>query len=379
MSHKDEALRRIREQVEASKAAQAGKPSVLGEALESAYAKKESVDPWFTDEPSDIAPAGMVRLSSLVATWDHAAGTMDPYVRVFDAADHAESVRQFVPAVQSGYRPNQAALAQLAYAIDHTDLPAWLTGKPSVGKSSVVQYFCAITGRPFRRVNFNGNVSTDSLLGKQSLTASEHGTVTQWHEGIIPEAMQIPHCVCLLDEVTAGPAEVQLSLQYALERGGRLLLLDKPATSGDAFVDPAKGFRFLMADNTTGQGDSSGRYVATQPQNTAWLDRVGTFITVDWLAEKDEAAMLRGLYPAMSDKLALKIVRVANSLRSGMEQGSFSVVASMRVTQAWAMHACNLRDIKQAFELAYIARIDSDSEKDAAREVFRAHFGFFAE
>jgi len=325
---------------------------------------------WFTNDSTPDS-AGKVLLSTLVPHWDKKKNTLDPYVKVFNKADYSENHAAFIPTEMIGYRANQESLAQLAYALENTDLPAWLSGDASVGKSSLVQYLCHITNRPFRRVNFNGHITSEDILGKQSYSGGE----LKWHDGIVPETMQIPHGILLLDEPTAAPAEIQLSLQYALERGGRLLLTNKPCDSKDAFVLPAEDFHFVLADNTVGMGDTTGRFIGTQPQNTAWLDRMGTFLMVDWLEASDEAKMLTGLYPAISNHFASKIVTVANLLRNGLKQGNVSVCMSMRVTQAWCMHASNLRDIKQAFTLAFLNRLDNASEREAAEEVYRNIFG----
>jgi cobaltochelatase CobS len=327
--------------------------------------------PEFFTSHDTVDNTGKVLLSSLVPSWDHSRQTADPYVTVYPVTAHSEAHAAFIPEAMVGYRPNQSALSECAYAVENTDLPLWLSGEASVGKSTLIQYFCHITGRPFRRVNFNGHISSEDILGKQSFSGGE----LTWHDGIVPEAMQMPHGILLLDEPTAAPAEIQLSLQYALERNGKLLLTNKPCDSKDAFVSPANDFHFVLADNTVGMGDTTGRFIGTQPQNTAWLDRMGTFIMVDWLAPEDEQAMLTGLYPAVTDYLANKIVSVATLLRNGLKQGNVSVCMSMRVTQAWCMHASNLRDVKQAYTLAFLNRLDNASEREPAEEVYRNIFG----
>lgn len=345
--------------------------SVGAKVVEEVEKKVAAKAPDFFVDAAKVDTAGKVLLSSLVPSWDHKRGTLDPHVTVFDVSEYTENQAAFIPQAMEGYRPNQESLAQLAYALENTDLPTWMSGDASVGKSSLAQYLAHITGRPFRRVNFNGHITSEDILGKQSF---KHGELT-WHDGIVPETMQIPHAILLLDEPTAAPAEIQLSLQYALERNGKLLLTNKPCDSKDAFVSPAEDFHFVLADNTVGMGDTTGRFIGTQPQNTAWLDRMGTFIMVDWLEHDDEKHMLTGLYPQVSDYLAGKIVSVANLLRNGMKQGNISVCMSMRVTQAWCMHASNLRDIKRAFTLSFLNRLDNASEREAAEEVYRNIFG----
>lgn len=347
------------------------RPTVGAKIVEEVEKKMADTPPEFFTNMEASDNTDKVLLSSLVPSWDNTRGTFDPYVTVYNASCYTEDQAAFIPSKMEGYRPNQESLSQLAYAVETTDLPTWLSGDASVGKSSLVQYLCHITGRPFRRANFNGQTAYEDIIGKNSLTAGE----LTYHEGIVPETMRIPHGILLLDEPTAAPAEIQLALQFALERNGKLLLANKPSATKDAFVEPADGFHFVLADNTVGMGDSTGRYIGTQPQNTAWLDRMGTFIMVDWLEHDDEKKMLAGLYPAISEYLAGKIVSVANLLRSGVKQGNISVCMSMRVTQAWCMHASNLRDIKRAFTLSFLNRLDNPSEREAAEEVYRNIFG----
>jgi MoxR-like ATPase len=357
---------RARMKAEKERAKQTGNRATA-EAMKQAI-KEEDI--FFTSKESD-PPVGKVRLSALVPSWDYARGTMDPWVTVFDLSIYTEDERAMIPTVLAGYRPNQESLAQLAYSVENTDVPVWMSGDASVGKTSLAHYLAAITVRPFARLNFNGQIASEDFIGKQSYTGGE----LTWHDGIIPKMMRMKHGIMLLDEPTAAPAESQMNLQAVLERYGRLFLSGKPCDAADAYVSPAEDFHFLLADNTVGMGDSTGRFIGTQPQNSAWLDRMGTFIMVDWLSAKDEAAMLTGLYPVISNTLAEKIVSVANLLRAGMKQGQISVSMSMRVTQAWCMHAVNLRDVKQGFVLAFLNRLDNAAEREAAKEVYRNIFG----
>jgi cobaltochelatase CobS len=333
--------------------------------------KAKKTEPSLFNDAGPVEFAGKVHLSDLVPSWDHDRGTMNPMVTVWPLTEYTAEQALFIPGPMEGYRPNQDALAALAYAVEYTDTPIWEAGEASVGKSSLARYLAHITNRPFSRQNFNGQTSMEDIIGTSSYTGGE----LKWHDGIIPTTMQIKHAICLLDEPTFGPAEVQAVLQATLERGGRLLMANKPCDASEKYVTPADDFHFILADNTVGMGDTTGRFIGTQPQNTAWLDRMGTFVMVDWLPASDEQAMLEGLYPAISSTLANKIVSVANLLRNGMKQGNLSVCMSMRVTQAWCMHASNLRDVKQAFTLSFLKRLEKSSEREAAENVYRNIFG----
>lgn len=329
-------------------------------------AAKESGDkpfvPLFSHE--DATVAGKVTLSSLVPSWDTRRNIPDVLVKVCDTSLLTEEQKARIPTVNPHYMPNQEALSALAYSIEDTHTPTLLTGKPSVGKSSLVEYFCAITHRPFYRFNYNGTMDASSLLGTQSAS----GGSTHWHDGLITEAVKCQDAILLHDEWTFAPAEVIAALQYLLEVNGKLILADKPGAVEDKIVYPALGVRMVFADNTRGTGDVTGRYVGTQPQNSATIDRIGTFIEVDFLSENDEVMMLKGMYPQATDRLIVSCVKVASLCRKAFDEGQLTTVMSLRVLCSWIQHSLNMRDIDKGLELAFINRFDNDGERKAVRE-----------
>lgn len=330
------------------------------------------VDPWFKEETGTFCDEGMILLSKLVPNWKSTKGVSDLKVRLFNLSDYTEEQQAHIPEIDPFYRPNLKALAQLAYAVEHTDMPILLTGMASVGKTSLMKYFSAITNRPFYRINFNGSMDSSSILGTNSASA---GTVT-WHDGFFTEAIQIPNAIVGLDEWTVCPPEIIMALQAVLERNGKLMLPDKPGNAEDKIIRPAEGVRFVLADNTRGNGDTTGKFVGTQPQNTATLDRIGTFIQVDFLNHNDEVDMLMASFPEATKKLVDSMVKVANLCRTSYAQGNLSTQLSSRVLYSWLNHSMNLRDYQQAIEIAYVNRFDSDAEKEAVWQFVDQVFGY---
>ena len=330
------------------------------------------VDPWFKEETGTFCDEGMILLSKLVPNWKSTKGVSDLKVRLFNLSDYTEEQQAHIPEIDPFYRPNLKALTQLAYAVEHTDMPILLTGMASVGKTSLMKYFSAITNRPFYRINFNGSMDSSSILGTNSASA---GTVT-WHDGFLTEAIQIPNAIVGLDEWTVCPPEIIMALQAVLERNGKLMLPDKPGNVEDKIIRPAEGVRFVLADNTRGNGDTTGKFVGTQPQNTATLDRIGTFIQVDFLNHNDEVDMLMASFPEATKKLVDSMVKVANLCRTSYAQGNLSTQLSSRVLYSWLNHSMNLRDYRQAIEIAYVNRFDSDAEKQAVWQFVDQVFGY---
>lgn len=329
-------------------------------------------EPWFKVPESAAKTAeGTVMLSSLVPNWKKQKGLQDVRVKLIPLSEQSEDAKARIPEIDPFYMPNLKALSLLAYSIENTSSATLLTGPASVGKSSLVQYYCAITNRPFFRFNYNGTMDASSLLGTMS---ASNGSTT-WHDGLIAEAIKVPHAVVLNDEWTTCPAEVMMAQQYLLEPNGKLLLPDKPGNATDKFIKPAEGVRFVFADNTKGNGDPTGKYVGTQPQNNATLDRIGTFIYVDFLNQPDEVAMLKKRFPEATDKLMQATVQVANLCRTAYNQGGLNVQLSSRVLVSWITHSLLLSDYEQALEIAYLNRFDSDAERQTVEGFIKTVFG----
>lgn len=335
---------------------------------------KEKVSPWFDHaEPTyqDTEEYTWVLLSSLIPSWQNRKDIQDVKVRLFMRSAFTEDAQARIPDVNPVYRPNLKSISEFAYAIDHSDVPLMLEGLASVGKSSLAQYFSAITNRPFFRFNYNGTMDAASLLGTQSASAGS----THWHDGFITEAIQVPWAILLNDEWSLCPPEVVMALQYLLERDGKLLLPDKPGNANDKFVVPARGVRIAFADNTKGNGDTSGKYVGTQPQNSATLDRIGSFIHVDFLPKNDEIEMLQSVFPDLTKRLASAMVGVAGLCRTAYAQGNISIIMSARVLFSWAEHALNLKDYNKALQIAFLNRFDSEAERQAIEGFVQTVFG----
>jgi len=336
--------------------------------MEEAKVSFTLAEPWFLDEDAEDT-SHKVALSSLVPNWKR--GHEDVMVTVFMQSDYPEHVRVHIPEVNKNYRPNLKALSELAYALEKTDTNILLTGLPSVGKSSLVAYYCAITNRPLYRFNYNGTMDSSSILGTISASAGS----TTWHDGFLTEGIQVENAVLLHDEPMSAPPEVMLCLQNLFEKGGYLILPDKPGSAEDKKIIPAMNVRHVLADNTRGNGDTTGKFVGTQPQNTATLDRIGSFIQVDFLEPKDEESMLKATYPSATPKLLAAMVRVANLCRTAYVNGDLTVVMSARVLFSWVQHSLNLKDYDKGLEIAYLNRFDNPSEVEAVKGMMVSVFG----
>ena len=263
------------------------------------------------------------------------------------------SIHSYIEEPDENYVP-QKGVAEYALLALETGQNCFMFGKPGTGKSSLARWLCAKTNRPFFRINGRGDLETSSMLGMVGLEGDE----TVWHDGLIPPAVRHGGVV-LWDEPSATPAEISLALQRVLERGGDLMLDDKP---GDKLVKRHPQLRIICADNTQGTGDTTGRHAGTAPLNSATMNRMGVKIEVGYMDKASEKALLQKLAPTMSEDAINKLLQLATLVRKGYDEGSLDAAFSVR----------NLEDIvelgehigvKRALRVNYFNGLDSDTQQ----------------
>ena len=128
----------------------------------------------------------------------------------------------------------------------------------------------------------NITVETDEMdiLGHYNLVDGQ----TIWEDSPLVEAKD--RWCCLMDEIFAGNPARMLCLQGILE--GKPFLIKK---TGERVI-PAEGFNIIATDNTKGNGSESGRYIGTNIQNTAFLERFVMCIEHDYPSRPKEVKML---------------------------------------------------------------------------------------
>jgi len=159
--------------------------------------------------------------------------------------------------------------------------PTVITGDSGNGKTKMVEQACAKNKRHFYRMNVTIETDEMDILGHYNLVNGE----TVWEDSPLVEAAKVGGVV-LLDEIFAGNPARMLCLQGILE--GKPFLIKK---TGERII-PAKGFNIIATDNTKGNGSESGRYIGTNIQNTAFLERFVMCIEHDYPTKAKEIKML---------------------------------------------------------------------------------------
>lgn len=243
-----------------------------------------------------------------------------------------------VPAVDPFHVWDAEAAAYMAIASRHADAGHRLRnmsrvlffGPAGVGKTSTAIQYAARTGRPFFRIAFDRTTEGAELTGQRMPKA---GGGTEYREGALVSAMQVPGAVILLDEPSFLRPGVAAVLQTILDNGCCYLKED-----GNRRVDLAPGVIIVAADNTNLTGDETGRYADTMVQNIALQDRFAFIVQMDYLPPNREADLLVNITGIPVDA-ARVMVGFAGATRKGAATGQVTSGCSLRRLVAWSL-AC---------------------------------------
>ena len=257
------------------------------------------------------------------------------------------------------------ALAYLVLAAKHADAGAALRnmsrvlmyGPAGTGKTSTAAQFAAVTGRPFVRIAFDRSTEAAELVGQRMPKA---GGGTEYREGALVTAMQVPGCVILLDEPSFLRPGAAAVLQTILDQGRVYLKED-----GNRAVDLAPGVVICAADNTNLTGDETGRYADTMAQNIALQDRFAYLVPLDYLPEAREADVLVKR-TGVNDAAARAMVHFATMTRKGAATGQFTAGCSLRRLIAWAGACVTGVPSAAAFKAAIFNAADA-ADREAIR------------
>ena len=245
-----------------------------------------------------------------------------------------------VPEKVDDYHFRADLVDNMAYAIT-TNQRIWLHGHTGTGKSSLVDQVAARLNYPVVRVNFDGEISRMDLIGREVLRQENGTTVSQFVDGIIPNAMQRP-CILLLDEIDFVRQEVAYVLQRLLETDGELVITE----DGGRRIKADPMFRIVATANTLGQGNESGHYVGARAQSAAFLDRFTVWSEVDYL-ERDQIEAMSG----NSTIAAYYAEHVA-----AFKDGQVDLPLSPRGITAWAKMGTAIGSSMEAFEATLLNR-----------------------
>ena len=289
-------------------------------------------------------------------------------VTVFQDYPWDEKIRSFVPSINETYVIDQRLASNILMAWELNE-KVLCYGPSGAGKSSLVEQLCALTGRPFIRVNCTGDMDSSMIFGQ--LTAKDGSTV--WVDGAVTEAVRYG-AVFAWDEWDVTPPEISMGLQWLLEDDGKLFLKEMPGSTKDKQIVPHEHFRIVAIGNTQGQGDDTGAHAGTNVQNSATLDRFGTAVYIDYLNPVVEEMMISNKFPDFQKKTAKELVKLANLIRQGYKANQFNLTISPRSLFSICRKVEVGVPLKGAFTLVYLNKLN-DTQRRVAQELFTKIYG----
>lgn len=295
-------------------------------------------------------------------------GLCDFAVSILKKDDIHPTLHGFIPSLKKGYniQLDQAHALVMAWQMGEKVL---ITGPTGSGKSSLIEYACALTGRPLIRVNMTGDIESSVLFGQ--LVVESGATV--WKDGPVTEAVK-NGAVVLIDEWDVTPPEILFGMQWLFEEDGKLFLKEMPGDATDKFIMPHKNFRLVCAGNTVGQGDDTGRYSGTNVQNNASIDRFQTTIVLDYLDPAHEIQIIKSNCTGLKDDIASKMVSFANLVRTACKQNNINLTMSPRTLINWGKKTVAFNDIKRALVLSFANKL-RDTDAKVVGEFYTKVFG----
>jgi len=211
-----------------------------------------------------------------------------------------DGVHPHVPDVDPNYIFRPYELFRVLYAII-TNQRCYLHGHTGTGKTTLIEQVAALLLWPCMRINFDSEITRMDLIGRDVLSSEGGATVSNFVDGILPQAMMGPY-ITICDEIDFVRPDVAYVMQRAFEGNGLMLTED-----GGRIVKPHKMFRLFATGNTVGQGDEHGMYQGARPQSMAMLDRFTVWIKVDYMSKGDRMKLLKSTAPSLENAELEKI------------------------------------------------------------------------
>ena len=247
-----------------------------------------------------------------------------------------------------------------------------LVGPTGCGKTMMTEYYSAKTGRPYLRINCDPSLDRTREFGQTHINVDEDGKqTTDFCLGRVPVFMQMPSLV-VLDEVTRATGFANIMWQSMLDRG--ILALPELKDTPNAIIKAHEDCRMCAADNTKGNGDDMDKYMASNVQDASFINRWDVVVDVDYLTEKQEVELIKGLGGRLTTREVGKLARISNLFHNGFKSGELSSAFSPRNLVAICKMTGAGITLQQAIELNFVSRLPK-SEISDAQENMRAVFG----
>lgn len=231
-------------------------------------------------------------------------------------------------------------------------MPTLLIGDAATGKTSVAYEVGRMLGRKVVRVNLDGGITPDQLIGRLMLKGSE----TFFQRGILPQAM-IDGTLLVLDEINAALPDTLFAIHPMLEKSPRLFIPETGET-----IEAAPGFAVIATMNP------SHDYAGTKGLNAALYSRFTQVLRFAPLKGDTlvKALALHASNAAADDVLTVaRLLELAANLRA---TNTINTLVSLRDGIAALTYASpeGGLTLTEAIEVSILGKLEKDERSQSA-------------
>jgi cobaltochelatase CobS len=186
----------------------------------------------------------------------------------------------------------------------------YISGDAGCGKTSIILQIAARLGWGVEQVTLSNKCESLDLVGHSTLKNGE----LVFEYGALTKAM-LNGEILLLNEIDMMSANDLSLLNDVAER--------KPLTiiqNNGEVVHPHPNFRIICTANSQGNGDDTGFYAGARILNQAFLDRF-RYLKMDYPSPTEEMALVKRMYPTLSDDFTKKLCKLAYDVRECLKGG----------------------------------------------------------
>ena len=240
----------------------------------------------------------------------------------------------------------------------------YIHGETGLGKSDAIDQLAAYMGIPRTTISMTGETVLEHFMGYLGAEKGDVGKDTYFH-GTLPVAMKEGQGL-FIEEFDYCPPRVAAVLNTALA-SGRILI---PETG--EVVEAAPGFFVVALANTSGAGDETGFYQATNAVNRALLDRFSTTVIFDFPSEERLLQIIESRVGKLVDTRSfLKFVK---DIRSGVENNEIYAPFGVRAAIKFAAKLQFGYNAWIAAKLSFANNMDSGS-REVVRSLIDRNYG----
>lgn len=269
------------------------------------------------------------------------------------------------------YIPHLESLATIIES-EATGLKAIFVGDTGCGKTSILEYYAAVTGRPFYRNSWDETMDDQKLYGSLEIRSTDKGPETYFNPAITTQSMKYP-AICVQDELSRGSSSQTMMLNPLLDRSCITITSHDGETSHTVKAHP--DWLIFATDNTAGNGDDMDLYNSSNVLDQAIINRFDLYQRVPYAPASVEARLIAKFAgDAISEADTNKLAHFSELCHKGFSERTLTTAFSVRNLQAICKLIVLGHSVKTAIKRNYVSRV-AKSEQTDINEMIRSIWG----